>query len=109
MDSLNISDEYKTYINNFIQNDEVKDISKAITYKEHEFKYSENGITKTGIIDLLVEYDDHIDIIDYKTNNIDSEEYKNQLNGYKEYISTLSNKTINIYLYSIKKDEFTKI
>ena len=109
LDSLNISDEYKTYINNFIQNDEVKDISKAITYKEHEFKYSENGITKTGIIDLLVEYDDHIDIIDYKTNNIDSEEYKNQLNGYKEYISTLSNKTINIYLYSIKKDEFTKI
>jgi ATP-dependent helicase/nuclease subunit A len=109
LNELHIDEEYKNYIRNFLKHDEVKDISKAITYKEHDIRITEDGVTKNGVIDLLVEYDDHFDIIDYKTDNIDSEEYVLQLNGYKNFIENTYNKTTNIYLYSIKKDIFKKI
>ena len=56
----------------------------------------------------MLEYNDHIDIIDYKTNDILDEHYKEQLKGYKEYISTITNKKINIYLYSIVQDKLEK-
>ncbi len=109
LNELHIDEEYKNYIRNFLKHDEVKEISKAITYKEHDIRITEDGVTKNGVIDLLVEYEDHFDIIDYKTDNIDSEEYVLQLNGYKNFIENTYNKTTNIYLYSIKKDVFKKI
>ena len=58
-----------------------------------------------GVIDLMIEYDDYIDIIDYKLSNIDDEKYNNQLIGYKNYITLKTNKKVNIYLYSIIKDD----
>ena len=85
------------------------DINYINCYKEYEFMYYVDNIVKHGIIDLMLEYDDHIDIIDYKTNDIEDEHYKEQLKGYKEYISTLTNKDINIYLYSIAQDKLEKI
>ena len=109
LNDLNISDEYKDNIRNFLKHDEVKDISNAITYKEHEIRFNKDGSTFHGFIDLLVEYDDHFDIIDYKLSNVDSEEYVNQLSGYKEYIEATYNKPCNMYLYSIKKDIFKKL
>ena len=109
LDELNISNEYKENIKNFLKHEEVKNISNAITYKEHEIKFNKDGSTFHGFIDLLVEYEDHFDIIDYKLSNVDSEEYINQLNGYKEYIESTYNKPCNMYLYSIKKDIFKKL
>jgi len=109
LNELNISTDEKKIIKDFLSKDLVKNISNANTYKEHEFRYTKDGITKTGIIDLLVEYEDHFDIIDYKTDDVDKEEYKVQLNGYKDYIEKTYNKTTNIYLYSIKEKEFYKI
>ena len=49
----------------------------------------------------MIEYNDSIDIIDYKLKNIKDEKYKDQLNGYKKYIESISDKKINLYLYSI--------
>ena len=109
LDELNISDEYKDNIKNFLKHEEVKNISKANIYKEHEIMFNKDGNTFHGFIDLLVEYEDHFDIIDYKLSNIDSKEYEVQLNGYKDYIENKYNKPTNIYLYSIKKDEFKKL
>lgn len=109
LDELNISNEYKENIKNFLKHEEVKNISNANTYKEHEIKFNRDGSTFHGFIDLLVEYEDHFDIIDYKLSNVDSEEYVNQLNGYKEYIESTYNKPCNMYLYSIKKDIFKKL
>ena len=109
LDELDISDEYKDNIRAFLKHDEVKDISNAKIYKEHEIKYNLEGSIMHGFIDLLVEYDDHFDIIDYKLSNVDSEEYELQLNGYKDYIESKYNKPTNIYLYSIKKDLFKKL
>jgi ATP-dependent exoDNAse (exonuclease V) beta subunit len=109
LNELKISENIKKSIRNFLNHDEVKDISKAKTYKEHAIKFEKDGSIYNGVIDLLVEYDDHFDIIDYKTNNIDSEEYNIQLNGYKSYIENTYNKKTNIYLYSINKDVFKQI
>ena len=58
-------------------------------------------IQKTGIIDLMLEYDNCIKIIDYKLKNTSDKAYLEQLTGYKKYISTKTNKDIQIYLYSI--------
>ena len=49
----------------------------------------------------MLEYDDHIDIVDYKLSNIEDNKYIEQLNGYKKYISSKTNLPINLYLYSI--------
>ena len=78
-------------------------------YKEHEIKFNKDGATYHGFIDLLVEYDNHFDIIDYKTSNIDNPEYVEQLNGYKEFIENKYKKPTNIYLYSIKQNKFKKL
>ena len=53
----------------------------------------------------MLVYNDHIDIIDYKTKNIDDSSYVNQLYIYKEYIQKTFNKSVNIYLYSIFSNE----
>ena len=57
----------------------------------------------------MLEYSDKIDIIDYKLNNIRDENYLKQLNGYKTYIETITNKEINIYLYSIISGNLEKL
>ncbi len=88
-------------IKNFINLDLLKNISQAKIYKEHEFIFNFDNQIIHGIIDLILEYETHIDIIDYKLKNIDDEEYLKQLNTYKTYLFLKTNKNINIYLYSL--------
>ena len=49
----------------------------------------------------MLEYHNHIDIIDYKLKHTEDDAYLKQLKGYQEYIVNLTNKKTNIYLYSI--------
>ena len=93
------------YIKNFLNQDVLKNIRDAKIYKEYEFMYEEDNVNYHGIIDLMLVYDNHIDIIDYKLMNTTSEEYVNQLNGYKGYIEKSFGKTVNLYLYSIVNNE----
>ena len=71
--------------------------------------YQEDDTIYNGVIDLMFEYTDHFDIIDYKLSNISDEAYLNQLEGYKKYIESITNKKVNIYLYSIMNKELKKI
>ena len=104
-----IPEDYKDRINNFLNCDLLKDISNGKIYKEYEFIYNiDNNITH-GIIDLLIEYSDHFDIIDYKLKNIDDENYDKQLNGYRNYIESISNKKVNCYLYSIIDENYREV
>ena len=57
----------------------------------------------------MLEYQDHIDIIDYKLSNIEDTNYLKQLTGYKNYINSKTNKNVNIYLYSILTNELKKL
>lgn len=100
---------YEKVVKNFLNNKELSDISKANVYKEFEFIYYENNTKYHGIIDLMLEYDDYIDLIDYKLKNVNDENYIKQLFGYKKYIAARTNKKINIYLYSILENKFYKI
>ena len=85
------------------------DIEKANVYKEYEFYYSESNVNYHGIIDLMIEHDDHIDIIDYKLKNTTDSNYIKQLNGYKKYIESISKKNVNLYLYSILDEKIVDI
>lgn len=82
-----------------------KDYEKI--YREFEFTDMKEGNLYHGIIDLMLEYKDYINIVDYKLKNVDDEKYNMQLKGYKDYIEKISNKKVNIYLYSIM-DEMVK-
>ena len=105
-----ISDKYiNEKINNLLNSYIMKYIKNSNIYKELEFIYDVDGIEYHGIIDLMIEYDNYINIIDYKLKDIDSKEYIEQLKGYKKYISSKTNKKINMYLYSIMNNEIKEI
>lgn len=101
---------------NFIRNkikdifnlDIIKKSKNGRVFKEYEFFNSENNIN--GIIDLMVVYNDHIDIIDYKLKNISKEGYKDQLNTYRKAISKIFNQNnIKMYLLSIMDDIYEEV
>lgn len=100
-----IDNKYQDLIKAFINSNLLNDIKKAKIFKEYEFIDDD----KHGFIDLLLEYEDKIVIIDYKTKDIDDSHYDEQLNGYKTYISLLSNKPIYCYLYSIVDKNYREV
>lgn len=109
IEELNVNDFVKEKIKNFFKHEEFKNIKNANIFKEHEIMFEDNDNHYHGFIDLLLEYEDHFDIVDYKLSNIDSTEYEKQLNGYKKYIEKKYNKPTNIYLYSINQDILKKL
>ncbi|MBQ6654166.1 MAG: UvrD-helicase domain-containing protein [Erysipelotrichaceae bacterium] len=96
-------------IRKFLESDLMKDVASGRAYKEYEFVYEEEGLMRHGFIDLLMEYDDHFDIIDYKLKNIDDENYDMQLTGYRQYLQSISNKPVNCYLYSLTEERFREV
>lgn len=105
----NISVDNQKFIKNFLKQPVMKSINIGIIYQEYPFTETSDGETKTGVIDLLILYEDHVDIIDYKLKAIDDPAYLSQLRGYKEHISGKTNKTVSVYLYSILDDLIKKI
>ena len=99
----------KSILENLLKNDIFKNINNAEIYQEYEFIDDNETSEKTGVIDLMLEYNDHIDIIDYKLKNIADNAYKKQLNGYKEYIKNKTHKQVDTYLYSLLDRTLTKI
>ncbi|MBP3461798.1 MAG: UvrD-helicase domain-containing protein [Bacilli bacterium] len=101
----NTNKEIEKFLNHF----DKEKLMKANIIKEYEFIFELEDIEYHGIIDLLIEYENNIDIIDYKLKDISDLEYLNQLRGYKEYIENLTNKNVNIYLYSIINDTLKEL
>lgn len=105
-----IKDDFiRIKVKRFLENPLLKDIQNAKIYKEYEFVYQKDSNINHGIVDLILEYDNYIDIIDYKLSNVEDDNYLKQLNGYREYIHTLSTKKVNIYLYSIIDEKIKEI
>ena len=102
-----ISDYQRKKVKKLVGSDIFKDFIHI--YKEYEFIYTVENDEYHGIIDLLVEYQDKFRIIDYKLKDITDEAYLNQLNGYKKYIESISNKEVEIYLYSIINENLKKL
>ena len=108
-DFSNIDNSLMDRIIKFLESDLLKNKSEGNIFKEYEFIYEKDNKLNHGIIDLMIEYKDYIDIIDYKLKNIEDENYIKQLKGYKEYIEERTNKKVNLYLYSIIDNRFTNI
>ena len=99
IDSLKLDDFYKSKLKLFFEIG--LDFKNAKIYKEYQFSYMDDNVVKNGIIDLMLEYDNEIKIIDYKLKEVDDMAYLKQLDGYKKFISTKTNKVVKVYLYSI--------
>lgn len=85
------------------------DFNKANIYQELEFYFTKEMIEYHGIIDLMLEYDKEIKIIDYKLKNIDDVAYIKQLKVYYDYVRSVSDKEIKLYLYSVLEGEVKEI
>ena len=109
LEVFNLNKREEEMLNNVLSLDCFKNISSAKVYKEYEFMYEDDGNLYHGIIDLLVEYDDHFEIIDYKLSDIDKPEYEVQLNEYYKYISKISNKNVKMYLLSLTKAKLKEV
>ena len=96
-------EKIQAFINTGILNQSIN------TYKEYEFIYEEDNQKYHGIIDLLIEYKDKYAIVDYKLKDIKDEAYLKQLHGYQKYVKELTNKKVDIYLYSIIDEKLEKI
>ena len=97
-------------MNSLILNqDLLKNIQQAKIYKELPFIFLQEQKSYSGVIDLILEYADHVDIIDYKLKNIDDEAYQQQLKIYANYVFYLLKKPVFTYLYSILDSQLTKI
>lgn len=105
IENMNLNSYTEEILLRFCRSGLLDNINSANVYREYEF-INDN---KTGIIDLMLEFDDYIDIIDYKLKDTSSEAYLLQLSGYKEYISRLTNKKVNIYLYSLIEGKIVKL
>lgn len=104
-DYTSVDNKYINKIQAFINSPLLENIKEAKIFKEYEFM--DNG--KHGFIDLLLEYEDKIVIIDYKTKTIDDVHYDEQLNGYRTYIESLSSKPVYCFLYSIIDETYREV
>ncbi len=105
-DYSNMSDFEKTKIQKFIDTGILKGAKEIL--KEYEFIY-EDDKEYHGIIDLLLIFDNHAKIVDYKLKNTKDDAYIKQLTGYKNYISNIINKPVQIYLYSILDEQLVRL
>lgn len=117
--------EYGTKIHEMLENTDFKNIKEPNIYVKHlldtfdfehcsiyqelEFIYTKEEVEYHGIIDLMLEYDKEIKIIDYKLKNIEDKAYIKQLNVYYDYIRSISDKKISLYLYSIIDNKVNEV
>ena len=109
LEILNITDKEKEMLKNVLELKCFENVKEANIYKEYEFMYDSDGKTYHGIIDLLLEYEDHFEIIDYKLSDIDKPEYQVQLNEYYKYLSKITDKPIKMYLLSLTKAKLEEV
>ena len=91
----------RNIIQQFLTQPLLKNIQDAIIYQEFEFIYEYEETEYHGIIDLMLEYSDHIDLIDYKLKNVQDDAYIKQLKGYQEFVFLKTDKPVFLYLYSL--------
>ena len=96
-------------IQSFLNLPLLSNLKKATIYKEYEFIDEKDQKEYHGVIDLMLVYEDHVDIIDYKLKNTMDHEYQKQLDGYRSYIEKMTKKNTNIYLYSIIDEKLTQL
>ena len=107
--SLIASDFIRDKITQMLSHPLFLNLKDASIYQEYEFIYQDEKEEYHGQIDLMLEYIDHIDLIDYKLSEIEEDAYMEQLQGYQHYLERITSKQISLYLYSILSSQIKKI
>jgi len=94
-------------INKFVSYGLFKNADSAKVLHEYKFYDEKNNIS--GIIDMLLIYDDHIDIVDFKLSHVNDAAYEKQVGAYKNYISQISKLPIHTYITGILSGEIKQI
>ena len=99
----------RNYIDRFLKLDLFKNAKNARAL--HEFSYYDDEEDVSGFIDLILIYDEHIDIIDFKFANIDDPNYVHQLGMYKHYLEKINENYLPIrtYLASVIKATYKEV
>ena len=97
----------KKYVSNVLNNKLFDGVKNNQILHEYAFFDEENNVN--GVIDALIMRNDSIDIVDFKLKKIDDEKYVLQLRKYRDYISKITNKQINMYLLSAVTGEAKKV
>ncbi len=98
---------FKDRITALLQSLPLKDAGRALVYQEYSFYDPEQDVF--GTIDLMLVYDDRIDIIDFKTGSLDHQTYDRQLRVYHHYVATTAARPINLYLVSLTRNEYRTV
>lgn len=106
---LNINDNLNNKINTLLSMPFMSNIETSEIYHEYEFIYNNNNIDRHGIIDLMIVSNDKVIIVDYKTKEIDKEQYHKQVRGYMQYIKSVTDKKVEGYLYSIINGTYLEV
>ncbi len=69
----------------------------------HEYRFYDEESGHEGSIDLLLVYEDHIDLVDYKSGDIEDEAYPKQLATYEKHLKKVFKQPIKKYLLSIRE------
>lgn len=84
-----------------------KTVTNAKTYKEFEYYYIKDDIIYTGVIDRLDEYEDHVEIIDYKVTSLDEDTvkniYKTQMKMYVDAVKNIFKKEARAKIFILSR------
>ena len=76
----------------------------------HEYAFFDEESNTSGVIDCFLVYEDHIDLIDFKTSSLDEDAYSGQLESYAAYLRKIfPQKTIHKYLLSLTHAELKRV
>lgn len=110
-ESYKLSEKEKELLNKCAKNYEkfYKTVTNAKTYKEFEYYYVKDDIIYTGVIDRLDEYEDHVEIIDYKVTSLDEDTvkniYKTQMKMYVEAVKNIFKKEAKAKIFILSRDK----
>ena len=110
-ESYKLSEKEKELLNKCAKNYEkfYKTVTNAKTYKEFEYYYIKDDIIYTGVIDRLDEYEDHVEIIDYKVTSLDEDTvkniYKTQMKMYVEAVKNIFKKEARAKIFILSRDK----
>lgn len=110
-ESYKLSEKEKELLNKCAKNYEkfYKTVTNAKTYKEFEYYYIKDDIIYTGVIDRLDEYEDHVEIIDYKVTSLDEDTvkniYKTQMKMYVDAVKNIFKKEAKAKIFILSRDK----
>lgn len=110
-ESYKLSEKEKELLNICAKNYEkfYKTVTNAKTYKEFEYYYIKDDIIYTGVIDRLDEYEDHVEIIDYKVTSLDEDTvkniYKTQMKMYVDAVKNIFKKEARAKIFILSRDK----